>query len=141
PVLEPEVLGVLPIAQFGSAAQKERWLPRIGQGEAIVTSALVELHRAATDPGTRAKRDGAGWRITGRKIAVPAGPIADAILVPAALDGGGLGVFLVQTKPQGVARTDPGTTSRQPRAPLVLVRLAARRRAPLRRAPPGPAPL
>jgi alkylation response protein AidB-like acyl-CoA dehydrogenase len=120
PVLESEVLGVLPIAQFGSAAQKERWLPRIGQGEAIVTSALVELHRAATEPGTRATRDGAGWRITGRKIAVPAGPIADAILVPAAFDDGNVGVFLVETNAKGVARTDLVTTSRQPESLLVL---------------------
>ena len=119
PVLESEVLGVLPITQFGSAAQKERWLPRIGRGEAIVTAALVEPHRAATDPGARAVKDGTGYRLTGRKLAVPAGPIADAFLVPTALDGA-VAVFLVEATAPGLSREDLVTTSRQPESLLVL---------------------
>src|SRR5262245_25260128 len=96
PLLEATVLGALPLAAFGSEARRERWLPRAARGEAILTAALVEAHREASEPGTRARRDGAGWRVTGRKLCVPAGELADATLVPAALEDGGVAVFLVE---------------------------------------------
>ena len=120
PLLEATVLGALPLAEFGSAAQREKWLPRAARGEAILTAALVEPHRAASDPGTRARRHGAGHRLTGQKLCVPAGEIADAILVPAALEGGGLGVFLIETQAKGVSQTPLVTTSRQPESLLTL---------------------
>jgi len=41
PFLETVVLGALPIAEFGSAAQQQQWLPRIVTGHAIVTAAPV----------------------------------------------------------------------------------------------------
>ena len=114
PLLEATVLGALPLARFGSHAQQERWLPRAARGEAILTAALVEAHREPSDPGTRARRVGAGFRLTGEKLCVPSAEIADAILVPAALEGGGVGVFLVETKAKGVSQTPLVTTSRQP---------------------------
>jgi alkylation response protein AidB-like acyl-CoA dehydrogenase len=120
PLLEATVLGALPLAELGSAAQRERWLPRAARGEVILTAALVEPHRAAADPATRARRDGAGFRLIGRKLCVPAGEIADAILVPAALEGGGVETFLVETKAPGVAQTPLVTTSRQPESILEL---------------------
>lgn len=119
PLLETTVMGALPLAQFGNAAQKEAWLPCIARGEAIVTAALVERHRATTEPGTRAERDGARFVLRGEKLAVPAGPIADAFLVPATLDGG-VAVFLVEARAAGVAAEPLVTTSRQPESMLVL---------------------
>ena len=120
PILEATVLGALPLDAFGSPAQRERWLPRLAHGEAIVTAALVEAHREPAEPATRARRDGANFRLTGEKLCVPAGEIADAILVPAALEGS-VGVFLVETKAPGVKQTPLVTTSRQPES---LLRLA-----------------
>jgi hypothetical protein len=120
PLLEATVLGALPLAQFGSPAQRERWLPRAARGEVILTAALVEAHREPANPATRARRDGTGWRLDGRKLCVPAAEIADAILVPAALEGGGVGVFLVETTAPGVAQTPLVTTSRQPESLLAL---------------------
>jgi len=120
PLLEASVLGALPLAEFGSAAQQERWLPRAARGEAILTAALVEPHREAADPATRARRGGVGFRLTGQKLCVPAGEIADAILVPAALERGGVGVFLVDTRAHGVSQTPLLTTSRQPESQLDL---------------------
>ncbi|RIK98045.1 MAG: acyl-CoA dehydrogenase [Proteobacteria bacterium] len=119
PVLESTVMGALPLARFGSAEQQAAWLPRLARGEAIVTSALVERHADVTAPRTAAKRDGASYRITGEKLAVPAGPLADAFLVPAALDGGA-GVFLVEASAPGVARESLVTTSRQPESIVAL---------------------
>ena len=117
PVLETTVMGALPLAHFGSDAQQKAWLPRIAHGDAIATAALVERHRAVTEPGTRAVRDGAGWRLSGEKLAVPAGPVADLFLVPAAHDGG-VGVFLAEANAKGVAREPLITTSRQPESVL-----------------------
>jgi alkylation response protein AidB-like acyl-CoA dehydrogenase len=120
PLLETTVLGALPLAEFGSAAQREAWLPRISRGEAILTAALVEPDREPTRPGTRATRDGAGYRLSGRKLCVPAGPLADAFLVPAALEDGGVGVFLVEAREKGVSQQALVTTSRQPESLLEL---------------------
>jgi alkylation response protein AidB-like acyl-CoA dehydrogenase len=120
PVLETTVLGGLPLATFGSPAQQEHWLPRVARGEAILTAALVEAHREPGDPGMRARADGKSFRLSGEKLCVPAGEIADAILVPAALEGGGVGVFLVETKAQGVSQQPLITTSRQPESLLEL---------------------
>ena len=120
PLLETAVLGALPIAEFGSAAQREAWLPRAARGEAILSAALVEPHRAPAEPETRAVRDGAGFRLGGRKLCVPAGPIADLVLVPAALAGGGVGVFAVESGTPGVAHTALRTTSLQPESRLEL---------------------
>jgi alkylation response protein AidB-like acyl-CoA dehydrogenase len=120
PLLETSVLGALPLAEFGSPAQREAWLPRAARGEAILTTALIEPHREAAAPGTRATRDGAGYRLTGEKLCVPAGPIADALLVPAALEGGGVAVFLVEAGAPGVSQQPLVTTSRQPESRLEL---------------------
>ena len=120
PLLETSVLGALPLAEFAGPALREAWLPRVARGEAVLTAALVEPEREPAQPGTRAARDGAGWRLTGKTICVPAGPVADAILVPAALEGGGLGVFLVEARGAGVSQQPLVTTSRQPESVLEL---------------------
>lgn len=119
PLLETAVLGALPIARFGSAAQKEAWLPRAATGEVVLTAALVESHREPTAPDTRAEKAGSSYRLTGRKICVPAGTIADLVLVPAAIDGG-VGVFLVESRAVGVKQTPLATTSQQPESLLEL---------------------
>jgi alkylation response protein AidB-like acyl-CoA dehydrogenase len=120
PLLETAVLGAFPLAEFGSPALRQAWLPRVARGEAVLTAALVEPHRDPAQPGTRARRDGAGFVLSGQKLCVPAGPVADAILVPAALDAGGVGVFLVDAKAPGLAQQALVTTSRQPESALEL---------------------
>ena len=85
----------------------------------MLTAALVEPHREPTSPDTRAAKDGQAHRLTGRKHCVPAGPIADAILVPAAVEGG-VGVFLVESGAAGVRQTPLATTSQQPESLLEL---------------------
>jgi len=119
PLLETTVLGALPLAAFGSAAQRERWLPRAARGEAVLTAALVEPHREPARPDTRAVRDGAGFRLEGRKLPVPAGAIADLALVPAALEDG-TRLFLVESGTAGVTHTALRTTSGQPESRLEL---------------------
>lgn len=119
PLLETVVLGALPLAEFGSAAQQERWLPRAGRGEAVLTAALVE------DAPTQAERQGRGYRLSGAKLFVPAGEIADCVLVPAETDAGAA-VFLVDPKTEGISLEALATTSGQPESRLVLEGVAVR---------------
>ena len=73
------------IAEFGSEPQKARWLREGGEGELMLTPALVGGARAANPfrPLTKAENDGSRWMLTGSKIVVPVGPLADLFVVPA----------------------------------------------------------
>ncbi len=111
PLFETAVLGALPIAEFGSEQQKRDILPRVAGGECILTAALVEAERDPHDPATTAKRTRDGWTLHGTKICVPAGQIADLILVPAHAGAGGVGVFLVERGAAGVRQEELLTTA------------------------------
>src|SRR2546429_8175900 len=89
PVLPTVVLGALPIAQFGTDAQKEQYLPGIVAGDTVLTAALVETGTDALHPTATARADGDGWRVDGVKTCVPAGLVADRGLVPASAGGRG----------------------------------------------------
>ncbi|MEO6026422.1 MAG: acyl-CoA dehydrogenase family protein [Candidatus Binatia bacterium] len=119
PFLETVVLGALPIAEFGTAAQQQKWLPKIVAGQAIVTAALMEDQGDLGRPTTTAKKDGGGFRLAGKKICVPAAQIADLVLIPATVDGT-IAVFLVETSTPGVRITALETTSGQPEAAIDL---------------------
>jgi alkylation response protein AidB-like acyl-CoA dehydrogenase len=127
PVLETTVLGALPLARFGSAAQQARWLPRVARGEVVLTAALTEPEGDPRRPAMRAARDGDGFRLSGTKLCVPAAQIADAILVPASTGEGRVGVFLVDAAAPGLRATPLATTAGWPEARLDLdgVRVAA----------------
>jgi len=120
PILESAVLGALPIAEFGSEAQKQALLPGAAQGELILTAALVEDQANPAEPVTRARTHGEGFRLDGRKICVPAGQIAHRMIVPATLDDGSVGLFIVDPENEGVEVHPLVTTSGQPEATLEL---------------------
>jgi 3-oxocholest-4-en-26-oyl-CoA dehydrogenase beta subunit len=107
------VLGALPVAQFGTDAQKEALLPGVASGEIIMSAALSE-------PAARATKDGAGWSLDGVEDCVPAGPLAHKVLVPASTDDGGVVVAIVDTSAKGVTRETQQTTSNHPEARLTL---------------------
>jgi short/branched chain acyl-CoA dehydrogenase len=63
-------LGAMPIFRFGSAAQKNRWLPELCQGERLAAFGLTEPGGGSDIPGgmrTRARADGDEWVIDGSK--------------------------------------------------------------------------
>ena len=92
----------------GSEAQKKRWLPRIAQGEAIGCLALAEGPQVATPGNITTRAD--GGRVSGTKIPVMDGDVADfAVVVASEAPGGRGGLFLVNLKGGGVTRT-PVTT-------------------------------
>ena len=115
PVLPTLVEAALPIAAFGSEAQKKRWLPAVAAGDAILTAALAEGPGA----GVTARKDGAGYRLTGRRPLVHAAHVAQGIVVPAKL-GGSDALFLVDREASGVSLENAETTDQQIRPHLTL---------------------
>lgn len=106
----------LALAEFGTPAQQEV-LGRVVAGDAILTAALTEFGAPANRPVTTARAAGGGWRIDGVKTCVPAVHVAEAMLVPATVDGAGDGtvaVFLVPTAAGGLRAARQQTTSREP---------------------------
>jgi alkylation response protein AidB-like acyl-CoA dehydrogenase len=133
PVLASVVMGALPVAEWGTAEQKERLLPGAISGERILTAALVEdgtdpAHPATTATPVKAGEAGGpgGWRLDGVKVCVPAGSLASEFLVPARTGQPGgpgddsIGVFIVSAGSAGLEVVAEATTSRQPEARLTL---------------------
>jgi alkylation response protein AidB-like acyl-CoA dehydrogenase len=106
----PTVLAAQLVADTGTPAQRDRWLPEVAQGRLRLAWAHGEpdSRHARTRMATAAKRDGEGWRLDGRKSVVVGAPQADALVVSARLSGAidgsaGLALFVVEAKAPGVA--------------------------------------
>ena len=100
-------LSMFPIHRFGSEEQKERWLPPMARGEVIGCFGLTEPD-FGSDPGrmrTTARRDGDGWVISGNKMWITNGGIADLAVVWAGTEDGIRG-FLVPTDTPGFSTKD-----------------------------------
>ena len=100
-------LVMYPIHAFGTDAQKARWLPDLGSGEAVGCFGLTEPEHGSnpTAMATRAERDGDGYRVTGSKTWITNAPIADVAVVWArdrSADGDPVRGFLVETARDGV---------------------------------------
>jgi glutaryl-CoA dehydrogenase len=98
-------LVMLPIFEFGTAAQREKFLPRLAKGEWIGCFGLTEPDHGS-DPGsmqTRAKQVGGGYRLTGNKMWISNSPIADVFLVWAKDDEGHIRGFILEKGSKGLA--------------------------------------
>ncbi len=121
PVYGSLVLGALPLAQFGSEAEKSEWLPKIASGDAILTSALIELDSSdPLSPSTRAVATDTGFRLSGEKSLVPVGRRAARILVPATTDDGRVILAWVSPSAKGVRLETQRASDRQPFDYMVL---------------------
>ncbi len=98
-------LSMFSIWKYGSEQQKQQWLPQLATGEAIGCFGLTEPDVGSNPAGirTRAVRDGDDWILTGSKMWITNGSIADVATVWAKTDDGIRG-FLV---PEGT----PGFTA------------------------------
>jgi glutaryl-CoA dehydrogenase len=100
-------LAMFPIWKFGSEEQKREWLPRMAAGEAIGCFGLTEPD-SGSDPAsmrTWAKRDGDDWVLSGTKMWITNGGIADVAVVWARTDDGVRG-FLVPASTPGFTTKD-----------------------------------
>jgi butyryl-CoA dehydrogenase len=96
-----------PIARFGSAAQKKKYLPSLARGERLGCYALTEPG-SGSDAGsiqTRAKRVGDDFVLTGNKIFTTNGNRADLAIVYAVTDPAkgkkGISAFIVEKNSPG----------------------------------------
>jgi glutaryl-CoA dehydrogenase len=100
-------LSMFPIWKYGSEEQKQRWLPPMARGEVIGCFGLTEPD-AGSDPArmrTHARRDGSDWVLSGTKMWITNGGIADVAIVWANGDEGVLG-FIVPTDTPGFSTQD-----------------------------------
>jgi glutaryl-CoA dehydrogenase len=100
-------LSMFAIWRYGSEEQKQEWLPRMAAGEAIGCFGLTEPD-AGSDPGsmrTRARRDGSDWVVSGTKMWITNGSVADVAVVWARTDDGVRG-FLVPAGTPGFTTQD-----------------------------------
>lgn len=129
PLWETLGLGVPAIAEFAPAEVAGEVLGAVAQGSLILTAAWHEQGGEPLTPTTIAERSGDRWLLTGTKICVPAGLIADAVLVPAALEAtGSVGLFLVRTdkgSADGVGIEPLVTTFGDPQAAVMLAEAPA----------------
>jgi len=93
-------LAMFPIWKYGSEDQKNEWLPRMAAGQAIGCFGLTEPDHGS-DPSsmkTRATKNGTDWVLSGSKMWITNGSIADVAVVWAGTEEGIRG-FVV---PRGV---------------------------------------
>ena len=76
-------LVMLPIFEFGSEAQRQKYLPRLATGEWIGCFGLTEPDHGSFVSGmtTRAERKGSGWLLNGTKRWITNGNIAKVAIV------------------------------------------------------------
>ncbi len=96
------------LAQYGSAAQKDKYLRKLLKGEGVISVGMTEpdAGSAVTDLKTRAIADKGGYRIQGSKIFVTHSPYADVILTYVRFAPGlnGIGSVLIDGKDEGLKR-------------------------------------
>jgi glutaryl-CoA dehydrogenase len=99
-------LAMFPIWKYGSEEQKQEWLPRMAKGEVIGCFGLTEPDFGSDPAGMRtsARRHGDDWVLSGTKMWITNGGIADLAVVWARTEEGVKG-FLV---PKGT----PGFTTK-----------------------------
>jgi glutaryl-CoA dehydrogenase len=95
-------LAMFPIWKYGSEEQKQEWLPRMAAGEAIGCFGLTEPDHGSDPSGmkTHAKQDGTDWVLSGSKMWITNGSIADIAVVWASTPDGIRG-FLVPRGTRG----------------------------------------
>jgi glutaryl-CoA dehydrogenase len=92
-----------PIHAYGSAEQKDAYLPRLASGELVGCFGLTEPN-SGSDPvslSTRARSVDGGYRLNGTKTWITNAPIADVAILWAKDDSGVIGGFIVERGAEG----------------------------------------
>ena len=119
PLLATLAYGAAPIAQFGTDAAARRPAARRGRpATTVLTAALVEpLGDPLRPDHHRQPADDGGWVLDGSKTCVPAGLVADRVLVSATTPDGRVGLFVVDPTRRRRRPPAPGHHHPHPRGP------------------------
>ena len=98
-------LVMVPINEFGTEAQKRKFLPKLASGAWIGCFGLTEPDHGS-DPGsmvTRAKKVPGGYSLSGAKMWITNSPIADVFVVWAKDDEGAIRGFILEKGAKGLS--------------------------------------
>ncbi|CAD5203046.1 acyl-CoA dehydrogenase [Pseudomonas sp. FEN] len=98
-------LVMVPINEFGTEAQKRKYLPKLASGEWIGCFGLTEPNHGS-DPGAmicRARKVDGGYSLTGSKMWITNSPIADVFVVWAKDDAGDIRGFVLEKGWKGLS--------------------------------------
>ena len=127
PYLATVVLGGGFLRRGASDAVKSDVLPKVAAGETLLAFAHTERQSRydLADVAATAKKDGAGYVLTGEKSLAIHGDVADKLIISARVSGeqrarNGIALFLVDAKAQGVSRRGYPTMDGQRAAEVTL---------------------
>jgi glutaryl-CoA dehydrogenase len=98
-------LVMVPIYEFGTEAQRQKYLPKLATGEWIGCFGLTEPNHGS-DPGsmvTRARKVDGGYSLTGSKMWITNSPVADVFVVWAKDDEGAIRGFVLEKGWKGLS--------------------------------------
>lgn len=98
-------LVMVPIYEFGTEAQRQKYLPKLATGEWIGCFGLTEPNHGS-DPGsmvTRARKVEGGYSLTGNKMWITNSPVADVFVVWAKDDEGAIRGFVLEKGWKGLS--------------------------------------
>jgi alkylation response protein AidB-like acyl-CoA dehydrogenase len=100
-------IGALPVLLFGTPEQKQKYLPRLASAELIAAYALTEPHAGSDALAARTRadlsEDGTHYVLSGQKMWITNGGIADLYTVFAKIGGEKFTAFLVERAWPGVS--------------------------------------
>ncbi len=111
PMLSTAILGVTALLKGGTETQKQSLLGAVASGDSLLALAVDERSRHAPfNVATRATGSGGKYKLSGRKVLVLDGHVADRLIVSARTSGDvesrdGITLFLVDPKAAGVTIT------------------------------------
>ncbi len=107
----PAICGTI-IGKYGTAEQKQQWLPSLADGSKIMAFGITEADAGSNSHQitTTARRDGDDWILSGNKIYISGVDQADAVLVVARTEDSKTGklkpaLFIVPTDSPGFVKT------------------------------------
>jgi alkylation response protein AidB-like acyl-CoA dehydrogenase len=99
-------IGTMPLVHFGTAEQRQKYLPKLASGELIAAYALTEPGSGSDALAAKTKAvksaDGKSWKLTGSKLYITNAGFADLFTVVAKVDGEQFTAFLVERGAPGL---------------------------------------
>ncbi|MGW1680054.1 acyl-CoA dehydrogenase family protein [Saccharopolyspora sp. NPDC002376] len=112
-ILTSNKLGVTPLLLFGTEEQKQRYLPEVASGKALMAYAISEREAGSDVAAMRCKavREGDGYRLDGVKTWITSAGIAGLLVVFAVTDpeagSRGISAFVVHADDPGISYGPP----------------------------------